>query len=167
VDDILSAMTATYGSLTKPNFRLVAERLEQQLYAELVDGLAGHFAVDDHTDPNDDHGYSLTLSRAGNTWSLLLSVVGPYAAFGRVDKAWDAILTDATPDLTDDERWVLYRLRQSGTRALSQAELEEHVDLPLFNTQPGEVRVYHALFCDIPGLPWDKETLRRLGLLDG
>jgi hypothetical protein len=77
-----------------------------------------------------------------------------------------AVLTEATADLTDDERWVLYRLRQAGVHALSQAELEERVDLPLYNTQPGDVRVYHALFRDIPGLPWDKDTLRRLGLLD-
>ena len=167
MDDIIAAMTATYGSLSEPDFGVVSQRLRQQPYRDLVAALDSRFEVQDDTDSNDDHGLGLVLDRGGRSWALLLSVVGTYAAFGRIGQAWDAVLTDTSPNLHADERWVLHELRQAGVRALSQAELEEHVDLMLFNTQPGDVRVYHALFSDIPGLPWDKEGLRRLGLIDG
>jgi hypothetical protein len=166
VDDITGAMTATYGSLSEPDFGLVAQRLEQHPYGSLLAALGARFEVEDDTDSNDDHGLSLGLDRDGRSWALLLSVVGPYAAFGRVGQAWDAVLTDRTPDLDDHERWVLHQLRQAGVRALSQEELEQPVGLSLFNTPAGRVLVYHALFSDIPGLPWDREGLRRLGLID-
>jgi hypothetical protein len=143
----------------------VAERLDQEPYAELVRSVAGQFEVADTTDANDDHAFVYTLSRDGRTWTLALSVVGPYAVLARVSDAWDEILTPTTPDLDEYERWLLYQLTGAGLRPLRREELEQPVGLALYNTEPGQVRVYHALVTDTPGLPWDTDELRRLGLI--
>lgn len=165
MDDILAEITSTYGSLDRPHFGRVTERLDQQPYQQLVKSIASQFEVEETTDPNDDHAFMLALSRGDRSWSLELSVVGPYAVVARVSEAWDKILTQATPDLDEYERWLMYQLTRAGLRPLRQEELERPVELALYNVEPGEVRVYHALFTDIPGLPWDKEELRRLGLI--
>jgi hypothetical protein len=91
--------------------------------------------------------------------------VGPYAAFARVSNAWDTILTKATPGLSDEERRLADKVSQAGLKLLTQEELERPIALQLFNVDRASARVFHALFTDSPGLPWDKETLRRLGLI--
>jgi hypothetical protein len=165
VDEVLDHITRTYGSLERPHFGQVAERLDQQPYADLVASIAGQFEVEETTDPNDDHAFVYVLSRDDRSWSLALSVVGPYAAVARISDAWDEILTPTTPDLDEYERWLMYQLTRAGLRPLSQTELEQPVALSLYNTEPADVRAYHALITDTPGLPWDKEELRRLGLI--
>ncbi len=165
VDDVLDQITRTYGSLDRPDFGLVAERLDQQPYRDLMESVAGQFEVEETTDPNDDHAFVYALSRDGRDWSLALSVVGPYAVLARTSDAWDEILTPTTPDLDEYERWLMYQLTRAGLRPLRREDLERPVGLALYNTGPGEVRVYHALVTDTPGLPWDKDELRRLGLI--
>jgi hypothetical protein len=164
-DEVLDAIVRAYGSLERPNFAQVAERLDQQPYADLVDSVAGQFEVEETTDTNDDHAFVYTLARDDRAWSLALSAVGPYAVFARISDAWDEILTPTSPDLDEYERWLMYQLTRAGLHPLRREDLERPVGLALYNTEPGAVRVYHALFTDTPGLPWDKDELRRLGLI--
>ncbi|WP_019631759.1 hypothetical protein [Actinomadura atramentaria] len=165
MDDIARRIESAYGSLAEPRFDSVAAALDARPYDALMAEVARVFVVEEDTDPDDDHGFVYGLDRAGLRWVLMLSVVGPYAAFARLSDAWDDVLTPASPDLRDEERWLLDVLSRAGLRALTRAELEDPIDLRLFSVGPGEVRVFHALFTDSPGLPWDRETLRRLGIL--
>ncbi|MFG1998035.1 hypothetical protein ACGFNU_02670 [Spirillospora sp. NPDC048911] len=165
MDEILRRIEDTYGSLTEPNFSSVAAGLESRPYDRLAEEIGTVFKVAEDVDPDDDHGFMYGLERGGRRWVLWLSLVGPYAAFARVSNAWDTILTQATPDLSDEERWLVHKVSQAGLKPLTQDELERPIDLRLFNVEWGSTKVFHALFTDSPGLPWDKETLRRLGLI--
>ncbi|GAA2621448.1 hypothetical protein SMC26_17460 [Actinomadura fulvescens] len=165
MDEISRRIEDTYGSLAEPNFGSVAAGLEARPYDRLAEEIGTVFKVAEDVDPDDDHGFMYSLERGGRRWVLVLSLVGPYAAFARVSNAWDTLLTRTSPDLSDEERWLVEKVSQAGLQLLTQEELERPIDLRLFNVEPGSVRVFHALFTDSPGLPWDKETLRRLGLI--
>ncbi|MBC6456418.1 hypothetical protein [Actinomadura sp. HBU206391] len=164
MDEILRRIEQTYGSLSDPKFFFVRRALEERPYDALVESIAKNFKVTEDTDENDDLAFNYLVSSDNRTWAMSISMVGPYALLARVGQAWDEILTPSTDDLSDHERWLLSRLTDSGLRPLGREELETPVALKL--TGPDDVRVYHALFTDTDGLPWDKETLRRLGLID-
>jgi hypothetical protein len=134
-------------------------------YAGLIASIGRRFDVEDLTDEDDDHGFDYSLHSGGRGWALKLSAVGRFAVLARAGQAWDEILTEATDDLSEEERRLIGELRESGFRLLGQAELEQPIPLRLFKVDPGKVRVYHALFTDTDGLPWDKESLRRRGLI--
>jgi hypothetical protein len=155
-----------YGSLDEPDFGFIAEGLDERPYAALVEDIGKEFELEESTDPDDDHGFHYALRRGGRAWALNLSLVGPYAVLARSSQAWDEILTPATADLSAEERTLVDELIDAGFRLLDRAELERPVPLKLFTVDPDEVRVYHALFTDTSILPWDKETMRRLGLID-
>jgi hypothetical protein len=58
--------------------------------------------------------------------------------------------------------------RQGGAanlRLLSRSELERPVALRQHTAKPDNLRICQALFEDTAILPWDLETLRRLGLM--
>lgn len=165
MDEVTSAVERTYGSLADPDFAAMARWLQERPHEELTATIGTQFQVAETTDPNNDHAYRYMLGHDGRSWALAISAVRPYAVLARVSDAWDEILTPTAPDLDEYERWLLYRLSAAGLQLLSQAELEQPVGLSLFNVPAGEVRAYHALVEDIPGLPWDKDALRRLGLL--
>jgi hypothetical protein len=83
-----------------------------------------------------------------------------------MSQAWDEILTPTTPDLSVEERGLADKLIKAGFHLLGRQELERPVRLKLFTVDPGDVRIYHALFTDTSILPWDKDTMRRLELID-
>ena len=164
MDDIIRQIEHTYGSLSEPKFFFVGKALEERPYDGLIQSIARDFTVVEDTDEDDDLAFNYLLSRGGRRWAMSISMVGPYALLARVSQAWDDILTPGTVDLSADERQVIDRLTDAGLRLLSQDELERPVALDL--TGPDDVRIYHALFTDTDGLPWDKDALRRLGLID-
>lgn len=166
MEDIVRIIEAKYGSLEEPDFAFIGEAMASRPYDDLVTTIGREFEVEEYTDEDDDHGFDFGLQDGGHGWALKLSTVGRFAALARAGRAWDEILTETSADLSDKERWLIGRLREAGFRLLGQAELEQPVPLRLFKVDPGKVRVYHALFTDTDGLPWDKETLRRMGLID-
>jgi hypothetical protein len=165
MENIVRIIEIRYGSLDDPNFAFIAPAIASRPYDELVNSITRRFEIEEYTDEDCDHGFDYSLSSDGRGWALKLSVVGPFAAFARADKAWDEILTEMTLGLTEQEAWLIHTLRAHGFRLLGQEELERPVPLHLPGRDPGKVRVYHALFTETDGLPWDKDTLRRLGLI--
>ncbi|MFI0448132.1 hypothetical protein [Actinomadura sp. 6N118] len=165
MDEILRRIESAYGSLSEPHFGFIASGLEARPYAPLMEEVGQVFQVEDDTDPDDDHGFMYGLDREGRRWVLTISLVGPYAAFARLGKSWDTILTATVPGLLEEERWLINKLSSAGLKLLTREEMEQPVNLNLFNADPGTVRVYQALFTDTSILPWDKETLQRLGLI--
>lgn len=164
MDDIVRQIERTYGSLGDPDFSFVGAALEERPYDALVEAATAGFAATEDTDEDDDVAFNYLLGRDGDRWALSISMVGPYALFARISQAWDEILTPATTDLAPHEHRVIDVLTGAGLRLLGREELERPVALAL--TGPDDVRIYHALFSDTDGLPWDKVTLRRLGLID-
>ena len=79
-----------------------------------------------------------------------------------MSQAWTSILTPDTADLDQCEKWTMRKLKDVGLHLLSREELESTVPVTL----PGEdspATAYHALFANSGVLPWDIETLQRLG----
>jgi hypothetical protein len=168
VDEMIrGAVERTYGSLERPNYGLVTDRLlRERPYDALIATIGTAFAVTDTTDGNDDNSFVLSLERDGGSWVLMLSVVGPFAALARVRGCWDEVLTDCTPGLAEPERWLLDRALDRGLRPLGLEELAEPLPaMPMFKAEPGDTRVYHALFSDASILPWDREVMIREGLI--
>lgn len=164
MDDVIRQIERTFESLTDPKFFFVSEMLRARPYDDLVRQVTGDFAVTEDTDEDDDLAFGHLLSRGGRLWAMAISMVGPYALFARITQAWDDILTPSSTGLSKPERRLMSGLTGAGLRLLSREELERPVALNL--TGPSDVRVYHALFSDTDGLPWDKAALRRLGLID-
>jgi len=164
MDEILERIEQTFGSLSDPKFFFVRRALEERPYDDLIESIANDFKVVEDTDEDDDLAFNFLLSRENRKWAMSISMVGPYALLARVSQAWDEILTQSTENLSDHERWLVSKITDFGLQLLRQEELERPVALKL--TGPDDVRVYHALFTDTSGLPWDKEALRRLGLID-
>jgi hypothetical protein len=163
MDEVVRHIEQTYGSLSDPKFFFTQKALAERPYDDLVESISG-FKITDDTDEDDDLAFNYLLTREGHKWAMSISMVGPYALLARVSQAWDEILTESTADLSSDERSLISKLTGAGLRLLSREELERPVALNL--TGPDDVRIYHALFTDTDGLPWDKEALRRLGLID-
>ena len=82
-DDIDQRIRERYGSLEQPNFHFVLKEMDKRPFESLIDRLGERFEIDENTDPNDDVSLSYELRRAGQEWSLQLSLIGPYAVLWR------------------------------------------------------------------------------------
>ncbi|MBO2446093.1 hypothetical protein J4573_03260 [Actinomadura barringtoniae] len=136
-------------------------------YAAFIERLSSRFEVIDTTDENEDVGFILSLSRGGEEWVLGLSAVAACAVFARADpvsQVWTDVLTGSSEGLRPDERDVIDGVAGLGLRLLGREQLERVVGLNVAGMEPGQVRVYQALFSAADILPWDIEVFRRLGL---
>jgi hypothetical protein len=167
VNDIVEQVTRRYGSLSEPKFHFVEQMMNERPYDRLIDTVRSKFQVIETTDEEEDHAFLHVLSRGHQSWAMYLSMVGPYAVFARVnpDQSWAEILTPETADLTADERWVVDTLTHATLRLMRRDELEQPIGLRLFVAQPGNTRVFQALFTDTDILPWDLDTLRDVGAI--
>jgi hypothetical protein len=168
VDDILKRIEQAYGSFSDPKYFSITRRLEERPYEELANSLGSEFELVETTDDDDDVAFMYALSREGRQWALEISAVAPYAVFARTDpvsQLWKEILTQSAAGLSQHERWLISKVSAAGLRLLQKEELEVPVPLHIAGTDPQHVRVYQALFTDTEILPWDEETLRRLGLI--
>ena len=167
-EQILRQIEQTYTSLADPKYFTISDAMSRQPYESLMDTVGGQFDVVDTTDDNDDVSFIYGLSHDTREWALGLSVVGPYAVFARTDpgnQLWTEILTPSTPDLDEYERWLVNALHRQGLQLLGQKELEEPVGLAIAGMEPSHIRTYQALFTAADILPWDADTLGRLGLI--
>jgi hypothetical protein len=164
MDDIIRQIERAYGSLSDPKYFFVGKALDDRPYDDLVASVTRGFKVTEDTDEDDDLAFNYLLSRDGQRWNLSISMVGPYAVLARISTAWDDILVPTTLGLSDAEWQLIEGLTAAGLRLLSQEELERPVGLRVDGLD--DVRLYQALFTTLDGLPWDKDALRRLGLID-
>ncbi|MGH3800347.1 MAG: hypothetical protein ACRDTD_09495 [Pseudonocardiaceae bacterium] len=147
-----------YGKLDEPDFSFVQEATDSRPYEDVIREVVTtlDLTYEEYSDPNDDVSFEYHLSRDDESWALELSMVGPFAAVARIGDGWDSILVQSDPNLSELERQLLAILRSHNLQILSKEELEQPVPLRLFNTDPGNVRVYQALFSDIDILPWEQ-----------
>jgi hypothetical protein len=168
MDDVQRQIERTYESLSNPQYFSITRRLEERPYEELMGFVGDKFELVETTDENDEVAFTYALRREGRQWALEISAVGPYAVFARTDpvsQLWEEILTPSASDLSRDEHWLISKVSTSGLRFLGRQELEVPIPLQLVGTDPQYVRVYQALFTDSEILPWDRDTLHRLGLI--
>jgi hypothetical protein len=166
-DDIMRQIERTYTSLDDPRFFTISEALDNEPFAQLMKTIGTQFTVEDDTDTNTDVAFIYGLEHDGRRWVLGLSVVGPYALLGRLDanNRWTALIEATTRDQDEYERWLVLALNRQGLRLLGRSALEQRVPLRLSGMNPAHVRAYQALFAQSDILPWDDETLGRLGLI--
>ena len=156
MQDVFDHIQAAYGSLDKPNFSFRKQQYDARPYDELITSVIRELGVtaEEYTDINDDSCFGYTLSGDGGTWILELSMVGPFVVFSRFTENGRRILSADDRDLTPGEQGIMDLLAGSKLRLMRRKELEQPVDLQLFNTVPENVRLYQVLFSDIDILPW-------------
>lgn len=157
-NEFLSRIKEVYGTLDQPNFSFVMEAVRSRPYEHVISEVVTTLglASEEYSDPNDDVSFQYCLARGDESWAVELSMLGPFAVVARIGDGWDGILVPNDPSLSELERQLLAILRSYGLRLLDKEELEQTVPLRLFNTDPGDVRVYQALFSDIDVLPWQE-----------
>jgi len=122
--------------------------------AFLLMDIAAAFSITNATDLNTDHGYIFTLEST-TSLSLQLSFVGPYAVLLRTAlQGGLEVVEQAANDNGMLERRLIQIVTTHNIRLLGRNVLEIPVNLKLFDTEPGNVRVYQALFRDTDILPW-------------
>jgi hypothetical protein len=90
-------------------------------------------------------------------------MVGPYAVLIRhAPEHPERMLVDGPRDCTGAlEEFVARALEHSGVELLGRAALSSPIPLRLFETAPGRVRIYQALFADTDFLPGEYEESQR------
>jgi hypothetical protein len=159
-NEILATIESKYHSLVEPDFAFVKQALDKDPFKDLRQILEQTFILDDYTDPNDDVSFVYNLHTAQGaveTWSLWLSMVGPYALFikhqaGTVKNVID--LHSDTP--CAEEELVVNVCGQFHLILLDRAMLSKPVPLKLFVTEPENVTVFQALFSDRDLPPWER-----------
>ena len=147
-------LESRYGSLASPQFFFVQDALDAGKHEEEKRFFTDKFGAVDDTDPNNDVGLFLVFEKNGETFCVLLSFVGPYAAFLKGDAQNSFCLTDETENLTPDERAILLFLRDKGWHVLSEAQLKQPVEIQLDIDDP---TVYNALFTCTP-MPFERDN---------
>lgn len=157
LEHILSVISTTYESLEDPQFFFVNEVIARCPYNAVIRQLEQWFLVEEDTDLNADVSFQYILKLGDNIWSLQLSMLGPYAAIYRVIKPGAAfkVLAPNTTSLSEADKVLMQVLRDNGILVLDQETLEYPVSLRLSYTEPGNTRIYQALFGDYDVLPWE------------
>ncbi|MFY0577710.1 hypothetical protein ACN28S_28415 [Cystobacter fuscus] len=157
--EIIDVIRSVYGSFENPDFHFVSEALRQRPYKQIASHLERMFKTEEDTDANDDVSFGYILRGHGQQeWVLRLSMVGPYAVVLRLSGNGSAeVVSPGAPTLEEQALKLLQVLSAQGIQVLSQDELMRPVTLSLYNTDPGNVRIYQALFSDTDVLPWEGE----------
>lgn len=128
-----------------------------------------NFGVKDFTDRSEDVSFIYELKWNGqpnaqnvSEWTLMVSMVGPYAALFRIKRPppnrRGRVTTEAVPiirsQMYEQEQMIVDILTRNRIEQLGFRILERRVNLKCQNTRKQNVRVYQALFVDRDGLPW-------------
>ena len=156
LSEIRAAILSTYGSLEDPDFHRLQPSLHAPPFAELAADLRRNFTLDDDTDSNTDVARMLVLKQGPRSWSIWLSLAGPYACILRINRQHSAMTSELVeqPGPVPGEAELFKVVSAHGFRMLPRAVLEAPVQLRLWATEPENVRVYQALFSDTDVLPW-------------
>ena len=151
--NIFEEIERKYKSLKEPDFSFVGEAISSRPYNELMDCLKGLFRIEEITDSNDDVSFRYVLSKSGKQWMIELSMVGLYATMLRLPEVGFSELVPFGGEVRE-EKEIYLLLCKYEFNVLRKRELEESISLNLCNTEPGNVRLYQALFSDTDMLPW-------------
>ncbi|ASO18334.1 hypothetical protein FHR81_002737 [Actinoalloteichus hoggarensis] len=163
LDEIISLITASYGGdLSNPHFYFVDPALERRPYHEIVNRIEsiGDVRISEYSDANTYASFAYVIENCGRSWALELSMLGPIGVFARIgEHGWDRLLRPGEGDLLPFECEVFGLLVEQKITFPVRAILEHPLDMILDYTDPGNVRVYHALFSDEDFLPWEFSPL--------
>jgi hypothetical protein len=155
---LIQAVRQAYGSLEEPNYSFVQSALATNPYRELIQRLAQHFTIEETTDVNDDVSFRYVLRHPPATWSLDLSMVGPFGLLMRLSETNEhAVVTGETELVGRRERSLAASLATAGIQLLPRSALEERIDLRRPLEDGEETLLYHALISDEPLLPWHSD----------
>ncbi len=169
-NQLFQAIAAKYRSMDNPDFHWVSEEYERRPYRELERCLGDRFVVEDTTDLNNDVSCVLSVSSeiSGARWSLMLSLVGPYAVLLRETGAegWDVYAGVGSDAKSEEEKWILEACNQHSVEVLSLEVLKIPIPLRLFDAEPENVRMYQALFSDSDHIPGEYDARKKTAVSD-
>jgi len=154
------AILKSYGSEEVPNFAFVQKRYDKGFYSAVVNDLISNFLVKENTDLNDDICVSLLLRKDTDSWNLLLSLVGKFAVLLRLpqqEESQKSIIVAPHSDrnlLIPGEKSILGILKKNNVSLLAKDTLEIRRRFVLHNVDSEDTCLYHILFTDTEGLPW-------------
>jgi len=150
---LLEVIGRKYKSLKQPDYSFANKAISSRPYDSIIKKLQNSFDVEEITDTNDDVSFCYMVSKSNNQWVIELSMLGLYATVLRVLEAGHAELI--TPNTaTPVEQGIMSLLLGNQFEIMGQRDLEQSIDLKLFNTEPENTCIYQALFSDTDVLPW-------------
>jgi hypothetical protein len=155
IDKIFLDIREKYGSLSKPNFLFVQEAKLSAAHQNLINILSEKFSITEDTDTNYDVSFGFLLRRENeDTRSIQISMVGPYCLLMSVKEDGTCVLVDRSTAASPIDRELIGLLSEASLQVLDEMTLLVPVDLVLCNTEPGNSRVFQALFTDTDQIPW-------------
>lgn len=147
---------SAYKNPVQPDFSFIRRSFHSRPYDPLIRKLRDFAAVEDLGECEDDVCFSFLLKGQNALWRLELSMVGPFAVFVRLSNRVreQDFISPTAGDLSGFEIKIVEKLKSFGIRLLTPKELIQPIQLSLYNTPPGETRLYQALFSDRATLPW-------------
>jgi len=146
-------ISKAYKSLRKPDFSFVESAVARNPYQGVVLAISERFLVREITDSNDDVSFCYQVENSGDSWTIQLSMVGPYAVILKQTEEYGVEVVE--PETQSRlERELCSILHANQLIILNQFVMEEPIDIHLFNSDPKNTRFYQALFTDTDILPW-------------
>ncbi|MGY2134865.1 hypothetical protein ACW9KT_21725 [Hymenobacter sp. HD11105] len=142
LQSINSAILASYGSYTQPNYSFVSKVFQRQPYQPILQELSVRFTVEDTTDINYDVSFVYTL-RHEEVYGLHLSMVGRFFILFRLttDLKQRQVVGEAS---SPDAQALLQILEKHGFSKIDESSM--HLLTGLADGDPGNKRVFEALF---------------------
>lgn len=127
IADITRDIKAAYRSIEQPNWSFIEERIKNNPYREIIEGLRRIGAsVSESTDLNDDCSRCLFLIRGTCELTLRLSLVGKYACVHYAD---GTVLTEDNLRRNSFGAELLRLLYVEGVKLLQEDDLRTEVQL--------------------------------------
>lgn len=153
-EHILRAIMKSYGSLTEPNFAFVSREIDNDKWGTEINFLMKKYLMEETTSLNTDCSRVFRFFINNKLFSLMISLIGPFAACCRQYGKGDPFISLNRADLRSYEKELLTLLSKMGFEILDRKVLEIPIDLKLFYTSPEEVFLFQALFSDSEGIPY-------------
>lgn len=155
IDKIFFDIREKYRSLAMPLFHFVQEAKLSTALQDLINIISEKFSITEDTDTNYDVSFGFILRRENeDTRVIRISMVGPYCLLLSVKGDGTCVLVDHSTATSPIDRELIGLLSATGLQVLDEKTLLVPIDLVLFNTEPGNSRVFQGLFTDTDQIPW-------------
>ncbi len=154
-ESVFDVVLNVYGSLENPSFAFKVRALASRPYDQIVMRVLKGVWMQEVTDTNYDVAFEYLLRDEQQQWRLELSMVSAYAVLLRtgLDNT-SKVVEPVGMQTTMLEQWLFDVLRQDDIEILSADVLSKPVPIRLTNVSPEHAQLYHALFSDVPIIPW-------------